>query len=266
MLTYQLFFISVFSLVPAPGSLVAGQASTKCSTDQAAPKINGQDCTEALKQVIYQTSNPPNQPGVPPVIEAIETHIERVSGSCVVVFDRSTSGPVGGKPAVITQSMFENAIKSLVNQCKGLAGSVNSLEDKKVTFKIQPPRTNPSTKIFDDNFPPLQVSCSGIRQGLPDQECLKAFNALPVDKDDKLISSSTGKATDKALQTFNNCQAKIVSTDGSVITDTKASILQLFTSVVNTCKGQPGIVAKAKGVAGRNGRLLIQTTPPPRKN
>ncbi|KAA1099001.1 hypothetical protein PGT21_032454 [Puccinia graminis f. sp. tritici] len=247
MRTHRFFFIAVLGLVPGPSSQEISVITPKCDQN-ANVKFNPGNCKTALKRVLYEPGN---------ILDRVETHVERASGSCVIVF--SSKGKV---PSPISKDSFELSINKILTQCKDTAGSIPHPTISGVTFQVRPRGKDP---VYEEDFPADKPACYEVADARKSAaglkvDCNVAYGAI-FSYNDRSFSLDGYNPTNVARKGVGICQVQVFTSDGSII---KASIQQLdpiFKKMTAKCDTRYGAIISHTGATGRNGRVFLRTVP-----
>ncbi|EFP78708.2 uncharacterized protein PGTG_04664 [Puccinia graminis f. sp. tritici CRL 75-36-700-3] len=251
MRTHRFFFIAVLGLVPGPSSQQISVITPKCDKN-ANVKFNPENCKTALKRVLYEPGN---------ILDRVETHVERASGSCVVrpligstSFNESSStsnvfnqlprvdndnddwpsstdsiqleGTDWQSPLIFSsKDSFELSINKILTQCKDTAGSISHPTISGVTFQVRPRGKDP---VYEEDFPAEKPACYGVADARKSAaglkvDCNVAYGAI-FSYNDRSFSLDGYNPTNVARKGVGICQVQVFTSDGSII---KASIQQL---------------------------------------
>ncbi|KAA1099000.1 hypothetical protein PGT21_032439 [Puccinia graminis f. sp. tritici] len=166
MRAHQFFFMAVLGLIPGPSSQADLSVITPTCDKNANVKFNPENCKAALKRVLYEPGN---------ILDKVETHVEKASGSCVIVF--SAKGKVSNP---ISKDSFELSINKILTQCKGTAGSIPHPSISGVAFRVRPRGKDP---VYEEDFPAGKPACYEVADASKSLSGLKAdcdvaYNAI----------------------------------------------------------------------------------------
>ncbi|EFP78709.2 uncharacterized protein PGTG_04665 [Puccinia graminis f. sp. tritici CRL 75-36-700-3] len=251
MRAHRFFFIAVLGLIPGPSSQQISVITPKCDKN-ANVKFNPENCKTALKRVLYEPGN---------ILDKVETHVERASGSCVIVFSSKSK-----VPSPISKDSFELSINKILTQCKDTAGSISHPSISGVTFRVRPRGKDP---VYEEDFPAGKPACYEVADASKSLSGLKADCDVAYDAifryNDQFFSLDGYNPTNVARITVGICQVQVFTSDGSTI---KASVQQLtstFKKMTAKCEKRFGVIISNTGATGRNGRVFLRTVPDSKK-
>ncbi|KAA1098998.1 hypothetical protein PGT21_032439 [Puccinia graminis f. sp. tritici] len=252
MRAHQFFFMAVLGLIPGPSSQADLSVITPTCDKNANVKFNPENCKAALKRVLYEPGN---------ILDKVETHVEKASGSCVIVF--SAKGKVSNP---ISKDSFELSINKILTQCKGTAGSIPHPSISGVAFRVRPRGKDP---VYEEDFPAGKPACYEVADASKSLSGLKAdcdvaYNAI-FRYNDQFFSLDGYNPTNVARIIVGICQVQVFTSDGSTI---KASVQQLtstFKKMTAQCNKRFGVIISNTGATGRNGRVFLRTVPDSKK-
>ncbi|KAA1104631.1 hypothetical protein PGT21_028570 [Puccinia graminis f. sp. tritici] len=131
---------------------------------------------------------------------------------------------------VVTKDLIKSGVAELFKQCPGKCGSVKVPSNPK-------PNGEPEVKSNND--------------------CIKAYNQIPIDSQGHLTHKSKGPLTQMGV-TFGSCTLALTSTDGSIFQLNKKDTAPIITKMIQQCDKKPGSV-NLKGTQGPNGRVFVHT-------
>ncbi|EFP80434.2 uncharacterized protein PGTG_06390 [Puccinia graminis f. sp. tritici CRL 75-36-700-3] len=200
-------------------------------------EVQKADCPAALAKIIYEKDT----------LSKLETRLAVVSGDCVIRLNNT-------KQVVVTKKQIEDTVTELTkSSCK--SGHAKVKGNAEVSISITA-RGKPRAWFtpYDPDFPLGKPFCFRAAQGqVVKEDCLEAFNQLPVDEQGQLVSP----ADKKIGHTFNlkvkSCRVIVYTTDGSNVSVKKQDISAVVTGMINNCNSQWGTV-NVKGTEGPNGQ------------
>ncbi|KAA1086529.1 hypothetical protein PGT21_050113 [Puccinia graminis f. sp. tritici] len=164
-----------------------------CFNDQEVQKT---ECPAALAKIIYDKDT----------LNKLETELSVVSGECLIrVYNR--------KQAVVTKKQIEETVTGIVKSCKSGHAKIKGNTEVAIWVTRRLQRRNWYTP-YDPDFPLEKTYCFH-RDGVVKEDCLEAFNQLPVDKQGQLVSPATKKLAHSLDLKFKSCRVTAYTTDGT---------------------------------------------------
>ncbi|KAA1086533.1 hypothetical protein PGT21_050114 [Puccinia graminis f. sp. tritici] len=214
----------------------------QCYTEPELGEVQKADCPAALAKIIYEKDT----------LSKLETRLAVVSGDCVIRLSNT-------KQVVVTKKQIEDTVTEIIkSSCK--SGHAKVKGNTEVAISITP-RGKPRAWVtpYDPDFPLGKPFCFHAAQGqVVKEDCLEAFNQLPVDKQGQLVSPADKKLGHSFHLKVKSCRLIVYTTDGSNVSVKKQDISAIVTGMINNCNSQWGTV-NVKGTEGPNGHVTIVT-------
>ncbi|EFP93332.2 uncharacterized protein PGTG_19287 [Puccinia graminis f. sp. tritici CRL 75-36-700-3] len=219
-----------------------------CFNDQEVQKT---ECPAALAKIIYDKDT----------LNKLETELSVVSGECLklsTVLTRNRSSyqirVYNKKQAVVTKKQIEETVTGIVKSCKSGHAKIKGNTEVAIWVTRRLQRRNWYTP-YDPDFPLEKTYCFH-RDGVVKEDCLEAFNQLPVDKQGQLVSPATKKLAHSLDLKFKSCRVTAYTTDGTNVLVKKQDVSAIVTGMINHCNLEWGTV-NIKGAEGPNGHVTI---------
>ncbi|KAH9456771.1 hypothetical protein Pst134EB_012972 [Puccinia striiformis f. sp. tritici] len=225
-------FLKKFAAVLLSVSLAALPAfieSTKCYTSLPSHGVEARHCEKAMEKIIYDVNQ---------TLDDVSRSLTVSHKSCMI----NVQKPRRSTP---TRGDIQAAIFNVTHSCPSRGGVLITPSDliiivhrstAKNTYEIEKPR------------------CEKKRCFLTSQDCMDAFQSLPVDRNGIVIGQERLYSSNA---TRGNCQVTISTTDYAPFRASPVEVSEPFRLLVNKCKEHPGTVFVNGGTAGYNGDVRI---------
>ncbi|EFP89524.2 uncharacterized protein PGTG_15673 [Puccinia graminis f. sp. tritici CRL 75-36-700-3] len=210
-------------------ALPAFTQGSQCYTSLRSHGVEARHCEKAMEKIIYD----------------VNQTLDDVSRS-LIVFHKSCAINVQ-KPRryTPTRGQVEAAIHNITRSCPS-KGGVLVTPSNLITIVHR----STSKNTYEINKP----MCEKKRCSIPSQDCMDAFQNLPVNRKGVLLGQQTFYSSNV---TRGNCLVKVSTTDYAPFKTSHEEVNGPFRVLLNECKEHSGVVFINGGTAGYNGDVRI---------
>ncbi|WAR55578.1 hypothetical protein PtB15_6B319 [Puccinia triticina] len=219
--------LSVAGLLP---SCVSGQAQNNltCYVNRSAKPIDFRHCQGALNKISYDQHNR---------LDSVSSRLFVWHKTCTINVHKTTS-------LTPSRAHIEGSVRELFHHCNSTGG-----------LRSEPQmNTRVSRANALNAYPVNQPICRKRKCNFQPNDCLLAFNQIPVDHKGNFVPNLINNAVRVKR---GNCSVVARTTDRAPFRTSHPQLNSAFKQLLSRCGNHPGKIFVPGGTAGRNGAIKI---------